>query len=119
MHGPLNIKIHNYIRLQYHNLQKTTKISAFCDNMMYASYDRLWKMGTIFDKLSDSYAKYYRPNDQLIFEITVRSSNQSIYTKEQQKTWHGSYKLCNSKRYRPTYNTAVYLGNDRNMQLLR
>jgi len=87
--------------------------------MMYASYDRLWKMGTIFDKLSDSYAKYYRPNDQLIFEITVRSSNQSIYTKEQQKTWHGSYKLCNSKRYRPTYNTAVYLGNDRNMQLLR
>ena len=33
-------------------------ISAFCDNkkdrdMMYESYDQLWKMRTISDKLSD------------------------------------------------------------------
>jgi len=29
------------------------------------SYYRLWKLGTIFDKLSDSYAKYYIPTEHL------------------------------------------------------
>jgi hypothetical protein len=50
---------------------------------MDENYDRLWKFRTIFDELSDSYAKYYSPT------------------------------LCNSKGYRPMYNTAVYFGKDR------
>ena len=43
----------------------------------------------------------------------MQSHYQSIYTKEQQKAWHRSYKLCNCKRYSATYNTAVYSGNGR------
>ena len=36
----------------------------FCDNRKGPnktddSYDQLWKLRTIFDKLNDSYAKYY------------------------------------------------------------
>jgi hypothetical protein len=29
------------------------------------NYDRLWKVGTIFCKLTDIYAKYYSPTERL------------------------------------------------------
>jgi hypothetical protein len=36
------------------------------------NYDRLWKMRTIFDELSDAYAKYYSPTEHLaVNEVTV------------------------------------------------
>jgi hypothetical protein len=40
--------------------------------MKIENYDRVQNMRTIFDKLNDSYAKYYSPNEHLaIDEITV------------------------------------------------
>jgi hypothetical protein len=35
------------------------------------TYDELWKMRAIFDKFSDSYAKYYRPAEHLAFDLEM------------------------------------------------
>jgi hypothetical protein len=45
--------------------------------------------------------------------LQEQSHFQTIYTEETQKLWHKNYQLCDSKRYRPTYNMTVYAGTDR------
>jgi hypothetical protein len=42
--------------------------------------NRLWKMGTIFDKLSDAYANYYSQAEHLaVDEIIVLPFSNSVY----------------------------------------
>jgi hypothetical protein len=44
------------------------------------NYDMLWKMRTIYDKISDAYAKYCSPTDHLaVNENIVVSFSNSIY----------------------------------------
>jgi hypothetical protein len=56
-----------------------------CDNRnepdkIDENYDRMWKMRTIFDKLTDAYAKYYSPTEHLsVHEINVLSFSNSIH----------------------------------------
>jgi hypothetical protein len=39
-----------------------------------------WKIWTISERLSDSYAKYYRSTEHVTFEITVYSSKVESYS---------------------------------------
>jgi hypothetical protein len=42
--------------------------------------DRLWKMRTIYDKLDDSYAKYYSPTEHLaVDEINVLFKGRAVF----------------------------------------
>jgi hypothetical protein len=79
------------------------------------NYDRLW-MITIFDKLNDAYAKYYRPTEHLATdEIIVLFKGRVVFKqyipKKHKRFGIKIYKLCDSKGY--TYNMPVYLGRDR------
>jgi hypothetical protein len=67
-------------------------------------YNQLWKMRTIFDKLNDSYVKYYSPTE-------LSAVNAIIVPFKHKRFGINIYKLCDSKGY--TYNMTVYLGNDR------
>jgi len=80
------------------------------------TYDQLWKMRAMFDKLINSYAKYYSPNKPLVVNgIIVFFKGRVIfkqYTPKKYKRFGIKlYKLCDSKGY--TYNMTVYLGKDR------
>ena len=80
------------------------------------NYDRLWKMRAIFDKLNNSYAKYYSPTEHLAAdEITVLFRGRVIFKQyiPKKHKWFGTklYKLCGSKGY--TYNMTMYLRKDR------
>ena len=80
------------------------------------NYDRLWKMRAIFDKPSDSYAKYYSlTKHSAVDEIIVLFKGRVIFKQYVPKKhkWFGIkiYKLCDSKGY--TYSMTVYLGKDR------
>jgi hypothetical protein len=80
------------------------------------NYDRLWKMRTIFDKLSDAYAKYYSPIEHLaVDEIIVLFKGRVVFKqyipKKHKRFGIKIYKLCDSKSH--TYNMSVYLGRDR------
>jgi hypothetical protein len=71
----------------------------------------------IFDGLNHSDAKYYIPTEHFTFEIIVSPSkvesfSNNIYRRKT-KDLAQSYKLCDSKRYKPTYNMTVYLSKKR------
>jgi hypothetical protein len=79
-------------------------------------FDRLWKMRTIFDKLSDAYAKYYSPTEHLaVDEITVLFKGRIVfkqYIPRKHKCFGIKiFKLCDSKGY--TYDMREYVGKDR------
>ena len=72
--------------------------------------DWLWKMRAIFDKLQDSYAKYYDLTEHLaIDEIIVLLKGTVIFRqcipKKHKHFEIKLYKLCDSKGY--TYNMTV------------
>jgi hypothetical protein len=47
---------------------------------MDENYDKVWKIRTIFDKLTDAYAKYYSPTEHLAFvEICMLLFSNSIH----------------------------------------
>jgi hypothetical protein len=79
-------------------------------------YDQLWKMRIIFDKLSNSYAKYYSPTEQLaVDEITVLFKGRVIF-KQYILNKHKQYGITNYKPFDSKghmYNMTVYLGNNR------
>jgi hypothetical protein len=73
-------------------------------------------MRTIFNELSDAYAKYYSPTEHLaIDEIFVLFKGRVVfkqYIPKKHKCFGiKTYKLCDSKRY--TYNMSLHLGRDR------
>ena len=71
---------------------------------------------SIFDKLSDSCAKFYSPTEHLgVDEIIVLFKVRVVFTQRiTNKHKHLGvklYKLCDYKGY--TYNMTMYLGKDR------
>jgi hypothetical protein len=72
--------------------------------------ERLWKIRTIFDNLSDSYSKYYSLTEQLALdEIIVLYKGWVIFkqyiTNKQRELGINICKLCDSKEY--TYDKRV------------
>jgi len=46
-----------------------------------SNYDRLWKMRTLFDQLSDTYAKFYDPFVHLtVYEVLRENHFQTVYS---------------------------------------
>jgi hypothetical protein len=49
------------------------------------NYDRLWKIRTLFDHLSDVCAKFYSPYEHLAVDVVIvlfrKSYFQTVYTK--------------------------------------
>ena len=79
-------------------------------NKTYDNDDCLWKMRAIFDKLNDSYAKYYYLTEHLaVDEIIVFFKGRVIIKqcirKKHKQFGINLYKLCESKGY--TYNMTV------------
>jgi hypothetical protein len=73
----------------------------------------MWKMRGIFDKLSNSYAKYYSLTEHLaVDEIIVLFKGRVIFKryipKKCKQIGIKLYKLSNSKGY--TYNMTICLG---------
>jgi hypothetical protein len=59
-----------YGKMLKQDILSYTEISALCNNRNKPdktddNYDRLWKIRTVFNNLSNSYAKYYNPYKQL------------------------------------------------------
>jgi hypothetical protein len=84
------------------------------------NYDRLWKKRTVFDKLSDAYAKYYSPTEHLaIDKIIVMFKGRVVFKqyipKKHKRFGINIYKLCGSKGY--TYNMSVYKKETGNLRL--
>jgi len=82
------------------------------------NYDQLWKLRIIFDKLNNSYAKYYSPTKHLAVDDIIVLFKGIVIFKEYIPKKHKHfgiklYTLCDSKGYTPTYNMTVYLGKDR------
>jgi len=75
-------------------------------------------MRAIFDKLNDSYGKYYSPTERLaVDDIIVHFEGRVIfrqYIPKKHKCFGKElYKPCDSKGH--TYNMTVYLDKDRNV----
>jgi hypothetical protein len=75
-------------------------------------------MRAIFDKLSNTYAKYYVPTEKLaVDEIIVlfkgRVNFKQYIPKKHKLFGIKLYKLCDSKGYAYTCNMTMYLGKDR------
>jgi len=71
-------------------------------------------MGAMFDKLSDSYAKFDIPTEHLVVDEIVLfkgSHLQTCITKKHKRFRVKFYNPCNSNVY--TYDMVVYLGKDR------
>jgi hypothetical protein len=80
------------------------------------SYDRLWKIRTIFDTLNDAYEKYYNPSEHLaIDEIIVKFKGRVVFRqyipKKHKRFGIKIIKICDAAGY--TYDMKVYLGKDR------
>jgi len=78
------------------------------------NYNRLWKMGTIFGKFSDSYAKHYSQTEHLTVEVVILLSMGRVIFKQYVPKKHKEsgikiFKHCNGY----TYNMKVELGKDR------
>jgi hypothetical protein len=108
---------------------KTMKQDRFCHILRYLhftdnrdkpderddNFDRLWKMRSISDMLSDAYAKYYSPTEHLaVDEIIVLFKGRVVfkqYTPKKHKRFGIKvYELCDSKGY--AYDMRVYLEKD-------
>jgi len=77
--------------------------------------DRLWKLRTVFDKLNDSYAKFYNPSEHLaVDEVIVSFKGRVIFRqyipRKRKRFGIKIYKLCNESGN--TYDIRVYLGRD-------
>jgi hypothetical protein len=73
-------------------------------------------MRAIFDKLNNSYVKYYVPTENLaVYEIIVlfkgRVNFRQYIPKKHKQFGIKLYRLCDSKGC--AYNMTMYLGNDR------
>ncbi|PNF43126.1 hypothetical protein B7P43_G18025 [Cryptotermes secundus] len=80
------------------------------------SYDRLWKIRTIFDTLNDAFEKYYNPSEHLaVDEIIVKFKGRVIFKqyipKKHKRFGIKIFKICDAAGY--TYDMKVYLGKDR------
>ncbi|PNF42631.1 hypothetical protein B7P43_G01270 [Cryptotermes secundus] len=80
------------------------------------SYDRLWKIRTIFDTLNDAHEKYYNPYEHLaIDKIIVKYKWRVVfrqYIPKKHKCFRIKiFKICDAAGY--TYDMKVYLGKDR------
>jgi hypothetical protein len=78
-------------------------------------YDRLWKIRTVFDNLSQAYPKFYNPSEHLaVDEVIVKFQGRVIfrqYIPKKRKCFGIKiYKLCNESEY--TCDMRVYLGRD-------
>jgi len=78
-------------------------------------YDRLWKLGTIFDTLNQAYAKFYNPSEHLaVGDLIVKFQDEVIFRqyipKKRKCVSIRIYKLCDESGY--TYDMSVYLGQD-------
>ncbi|KAG8233613.1 hypothetical protein J437_LFUL001024 [Ladona fulva] len=69
-------------------------------------YDRFWKLRNIFENLNDSYAKFYKPGENLTVDEVESFSNNTY-----QKNKLFGVKICDSTGY--TYDMVVYLGKDK------
>src|SRR5215510_9810950 len=72
--------------------------------------DRLWKIRTVFDKLKDSYAKFYNPSEHLaVDEIIVSFKGRVIirqyFPKKRKRFGIKIYKVCDESGY--TYDMRV------------
>jgi hypothetical protein len=83
------------------------KQDRFCHILRYLhftykrgdNFDRLWKMRTIFDMLSDAYAKYYSPTEHLAVDEIIVLFNSRVVFKQYILKKHKCfgikvYKLC-------------------------
>jgi hypothetical protein len=73
-------------------------------------------MKSVFDKLSDAYAKYYSPTENLAIDEFIMLYKGRIVFKQYIPKKHKCvgikiYKLCGSRRY--TYDIRVYLEDSR------
>jgi len=80
------------------------------------NYDQLWKLRAVFDKLNNSYVKYYVPTENLaVYEIIVlfkgRVNFRQYIPKKHKQFGIKLYRLCDSKGC--AHNMTMYLGNDR------
>ena len=78
-------------------------------------YDRLWKLRTVFDTLTEAYAKFYNPLEHLaVDKVTVKFKGIVIfrqYIPKKRKLFSIKiYKLYDESVY--TYDMSVYLGTD-------
>ena len=78
-------------------------------------YDRLWKLRTIFDILTQTYAKFYNPSEHLaVCEVIVKFQDVVIFRqyipKKRQCVRIRIYKLCDESGY--TYDMSVYVVQD-------
>ncbi|PNF30070.1 hypothetical protein B7P43_G04241 [Cryptotermes secundus] len=80
------------------------------------SYDRLWKIRTIFDTLNEAYEKYYNPPEHLaIDKIIVKFKGRVVFRqyipKKHKRFRIKIFKIVDDAGY--TYDMKVYLGKDR------
>jgi len=97
----------------------TLRFLHFADNSQGLDegeeYDRLWKLGTVFDKLNEAYAKFYNPLEHLaVDEVTVKFKGRVIFRqyipKERKCFGIRIYKRCDESGY--MYDMRVYLGRN-------
>jgi len=67
-----------------HKFLHTLHILNFADNSdrphKGKEYDRLWKLRTVFDTLTEAYAKFYNPSEHLaVNEVTVKFKGRVIF----------------------------------------
>ena len=78
-------------------------------------YDQLWKLRIGFDALSDNYAKFYNPSENLAVENVIvkyrgRVNFRQYIPKKRKRFGIKIYKLCDEAGY--TCAMRVYLGKD-------
>jgi len=62
----------------------TLRFLHFADNSQRPDvgeeYDQLWKLRTVFDKLNEAYAKFYKPSEHLaVDEVIVKFKGRVIF----------------------------------------
>jgi hypothetical protein len=94
-----------HILLFLHFTNNNAKIDKQADN-----YDRLWRIRTNFESLSDGYEKYYNHPEHLAVEEIIVKFSESTFPKKQ--TFRNqNFKLCDAAGY--TKDTKVCLGKER------
>jgi len=77
------------------------------------NYDKLWKMRTLYDQLSDTYAKFYNPSEYLaVDEVTILLKGRAIFKHYIPKKYKcfgiKIYKFCDMTGY--ICNMRIYMG---------
>ena len=78
-------------------------------------YDRIWKLRTVWDKLTEAYAKFYNPSEHLaVDKVIVKFKGRVIFRqyipKKRKPFSRKIYKLCDESGY--THDMRVYWGRD-------